>query len=259
MKIESYISRPGKDTNEDFLIMLPSCAGILDGSSGLGGLDFGAKDFVETFAEHFEKQINIGGTLVESVNHAIEIIKDKYALEKGKISPSASLLLVMETSNQLQILSIGDCYCQVFYNNGDYKLISRDEVAPFDQAVISRMLEIRKDTDQDLSTLLRTDEIQDFLISNRKKMNAPDGYRILAPNMEFVREEEVVILPKDNISNLVLFSDGFSLMFDEFKNRNWDLERVFDLLRSTEHSDETLNKYPRLKISDDASAIVLSI
>lgn len=259
MHIDSYVSHPGKEVNEDLLIMSPKCSGILDGSSGLGGMEFGAKAFIEYFSEQLISGIDSGKRFVEAVNQAIEIVKERYSTIEGVIPPSASLMLAYETDTEIQVLSIGDCYCYIFFQNGESELLYRDEVAPFDQSVIDRMIEIRKDTDQNIGDLIKTEEIQTFLINNRKKLNSPEGYRILAPNMDFVREEEVISWPKSDISKLVMFSDGFSLIKEKFMSLNLNLDSLYQELREMENSDPDLNSFPRLKISDDASALIISI
>lgn len=259
MHIDSYVSHPGKEVNEDLLIMSPKCSGILDGSSGLGGMEFGAKAFIEYFSEQLISGIDSGKGLVEAVNQAIEKIKERYSTIDGVIPPSASLMIAYETDTDIQVLSIGDCYCYLFFKNGEYELLYKDEVAPYDQSVIDRMIEIRKDTDQNIGDLINTEEIQAFLIRNRKKLNSPEGYRILAPNMDFVSEKEVISWPKSDISRLVMFSDGFSLIKEEFVSMNLDLDSLYQELREKENSDHDLNSFPRLKISDDASALIISI
>ena len=65
-----------------------------------------------------------------------------------------------------------------------------NEVAPFDNAVIDRLIELHSKTGRDICDLLKTHEIQQMLLSNRMKMNTDKGYRILAPNMSKIKKKK---------------------------------------------------------------------
>ena len=90
-------------------------------------------------------------------------------------------------------------------------------------------------------------------------MNHPDGYRIISLNMKPVEKQDIVSVKKDNVDEIILYSDGFNLMEKEIISGKLDFSVMYQMLRAKENEDSRLNTYPRFKKSDDASIISLRI
>ena len=258
MRVIDSLSYPGKTINEDCLIITDKCIAVLDGSSGLGGSDFGAEQFVTEFRSRFIECIEDGMSLTDSVNSVISNIKQRMFIDPSAIPPSASGLFVYEDDDSVDILNIGDCTGYLYTNSGIIRVFS-DEVSRFDQQVINSMLFEREKTGKNIIDIVAQDNIQQMLMDNRRRMNAPDGYRILSVNMSPVSDSDIVSYDKSTIDEIVLFSDGFMAKEEELKSQNRDLEALYKSLRTREREDPFFNKHPRFKMSDDASAIVIKI
>ena len=89
-------------------------------------------------------------------------------------------------------------------------------------------------------------------------MNTEDGYKVLSFNTLPVSDSELHTFNKNDTNCIVIYSDGFDLLEDEIINGNDDFSSLYDKLRRIENEDCKLNKYPRFKISDDASIMKIT-
>ena len=106
------------------------------------------------------------------------------------------------------------------------------------------------------------------LKEKRLLKNTPNGYYVLDIDKEAIRHAKYICVPKNSIDMIILLSDGFSSYYEclklednyqtfFLKNYDTDADTLYKQLRRREKEDIYLNKYPRYKISDDASIIKL--
>jgi hypothetical protein len=98
-----------------------------------------------------------------------------------------------------------------------------------------------------------------MLLSHRKKMNAEGGYEILSFNMRKLDSADIKTFKKEDIDRIIFYSDGFDMFREDLAASDVDLSALYEKLRREENEDFLLNKNPRFKVSDDASAIVFEI
>lgn len=124
------------------------------------------------------------------------------------------------------------------------------------------------------ATLLRERGVTDFkdllrsfqpkLLATRGMRNQPGGYGILECNRACCDMAEHFDMGSP--SQILLCTDGFYRIVDHYHmytarsllDRCWDisgLPQVLEELRATEHNDEDCRRFPRLKVSDDATAV----
>ena len=261
-RIIDELSRAGNIRNEDFYAYSHNAVLLLDGSSGLTGTAPDACRFVKEYAELFMKNIAETANLCETINSSIRELETRYKSEGvcvgGGLLPSAALLAMYLREGKLQVITVGDCTALIKSRKGITSLY-RDEVEKFDSAVKNEAVRIREQTGEDICDIMRKPHIREMLYSNRLKMNAPDGYEILAFNMRERNAADVMEFDVSDICEIVIFSDGFEAKYSELHNNTPSLAELYMELREEEQSDSRLNLNPRFKISDDATALVIKI
>ena len=188
--------------------------------------------------------------------------------------PSAAMALVRQRRGKLDILAVGDC--TVLIRRGEaVQRFGTDETDAGDQwlqdVIRARRSEAAQDrravpADEMTSEPLRALLMED-LRKARRLMNQPGGYGVLSitmPPSEFVTDLSIEIGAGDAV---LLASDGFMRLADVFARyrtrelfaaaETRGLASLIDELREIEAGDAACLAYPRAKMSDDATAILL--
>lgn len=176
--------------------------------------------------------------------------------------PSASAVVVRSIASALEYVSVGDCTL-IVDDGGRRTQIGVDEENAGDRWVVDALKASAQDkpmTRADLWPQLR---------AQRARMNTPEGYGVFSittPPRTMIRHGTV---PLTTGSRILLASDGLMRLVDVF--RRYDAARLFDAawasglsplfaeLRAAEHADADCTRYPRAKISDDTSAVLLRV
>lgn len=264
IRVIDEISLPGGLKNEDFFQYNEDTVVFLDGSSGLSADAPDSAWFVQRFTHIFLEFMSETDDLCGSVNRAIEALYQEFLQtypehEDNTVFPSASVVIAHVADSKLQLLNIGDCTTLLFGRQGVTEIYDT-QVDRFDDMVIAEMVRLHQQTGEDIAEVVKSKPIQDLLLTNRRKMNAPDGYEILSFNMKPRMIVDVLTFDLAEIQRVVMFTDGFKSMEKELLDSDCPkLEVLYETLRAEEKADASLNKRPRFKIGDDASAIVFEI
>ena len=257
------LSLAGGSENIDYIRATERCVLLLDGSTPLIKSNYATSRFTELFAKCFFELFEAGESATDAINGAIANVYEdfKTCVENNDVGyfPSATLVLAYMENGKLCIINIGDSTALVVMKNGKVVRISSDDVPRFDNSVIDRMKQIRSHTGMDMSDIIVLPEIREMLVKNRGFMNKPDGYRIVAFEMESVGEKDIIRFDASKVERIILHSDGFDDLGDELLSPDANLEQIYANLRKMENDDYLMNKYPRLKVSDDASAVIFTI
>lgn len=107
------------------------------------------------------------------------------------------------------------------------------------------------------------------LRAQRLRRNLPDGYGVLAAEQSCVAMVHVDRRPARDVRRVLLASDGYYRLVDHYGARN-DAELVRETdrqgadallkqLRAIEAADSLGTAYPRLKMRDDATALLIGV
>lgn len=105
------------------------------------------------------------------------------------------------------------------------------------------------------------------LQKKRDFMNIPGGYGVLTLDGAGIDYAVQGSIPISTPISILLCTDGFSPIFDLYKictiddilYGNISLQESIKLLRETEKKDPECLKYPRYKMSDDATAVLIKV
>ena len=103
----------------------------------------------------------------------------------------------------------------------------------------------------------RLPEVREMLLRHRRMMNRPGGYWIAGFAPEAARHGTHRVYRREELSRVVLFSDGFSGQREALLGAEEPcLQELYRQLRQRGAADSRCNRYPRLKPGDDVSGIV---
>ena len=257
------ISLPGSENNDDRLLVSDNYLVLLDGATSLVPSDNDAAWFTDTFMSQFEEQIRETQDLPSAINASIADVKKIFvssSKNRGALYyPSAAGILMFLHDDMLQFVSIGDCTAVIKFNDGKEIRIHKDDVDTMDNRVLEAIRTLSDVKRLTRNEVLHTIEIRNMLVHNRKMMNKKAGYRILSVNMKPISKEDVDYFAPNDISSILLFSDGFDICEDELRREDPDFQRAGLILRQRESKDTDLSMYPRFKMHDDATAVLCTV
>lgn len=270
MKVVTLTQQGGIKKNEDSVLVSDRVYGVFDGATSFvsmpaeseytGGFlasSIAAQTFGEGFASLRDGAIEANNRIWDAMMQAGVDTTDKLALW------STAACVVKLNDKTFEWVQIGDSIPVIIYQDGSHKLL----VEGYDH------------DERDLSEWKRRVELgeeqvfesmkEDFFYDTRRGMNEPDGYGILNGEEAF---EEYLLEGEEslqNVAHLILLSDGMFFP-KEHPSASDDIERIvntylkygvegwLNAVRVEEQADPACQKFPRLKMSDDASVIAIS-
>ncbi len=277
MNIIKYekISLPGKQINEDSAAITSTGAWVLDGATGLGDNRIheksDAKWFVDQWNDYLLKHINnMEYSLKEIVKAGIiEIKHHYYQYVKEKIEPidlPSSGIALIRWRDKIEYFLLGDCSLLIKKEEEPIKKYKDHKLEVLDNQVISAIRALIRN--KNLSLLEAREQVKDMLIKNRLLKNTSNGYWILGFDQKAVDYAITGQIIHENMEVLMM-TDGFSAIEDKYayikENQLFDdakekgLKYLYNLIREIENKDPDGIQYPRLKQSDDASAVYIQL
>lgn len=274
MQIYDAITDPGNEVNEDFIQYNNRYVLLMDGSTGLEnniipGYKSDAVWFVNRAAEYidyFEKKYVDFTDIIQNVISALNQEYNSFNFRCSRVQmPSASLVMIRENKNSLEILNLGDCTTLVEMNDGTVEVIHDSRVTDLDGKVMEKMKKISLEKH---ITIAQTKEyVMNDLIQNRSKKNREDGYQVLGFDWIAERDLEIYSYDKNTVKEIFSFSDGAAEHYETLKLSDsvydfhdkmvsTDLRSILKEIRQRQETDLSCSLYPRLKVKDDVSMIV---
>lgn len=261
MEVNS-ISKGYREYNEDMVIVIKDhFFVVVDAATGIGepinqpsdGV-FLAKELKKEILDLYHSGRLTPKNFVKQMNMISKRIYSRYVkghkdLERYQF-PYASICLAYIDVCDVHIFSIGDSKAFLLFKDGKARFISDQSFPLLDKKLFEEFGSLEKAIPE--------------LRKARASFNK-GGHRCVyslykKPNLKFKHE----VYDIRNINELYLCSDGYYLAFDTFKfyksrrelfSSKHDLQDVYKKIESAVASDPKRIKYPRLKVTDDISAI----
>lgn len=271
-------TEPGFDArvNEDVATVVDGAAWVIDGATSLGdrtvtGRTTDGEWLSDRFDSLLRERVHDDATLTDIVRRCTEAVREEFAGHVGggeipeESKPSGAIALARWDGETVSYLVLGDCSVVLAGPEGTEAVLGEGP-REYDEQVVERMATLIRDQGYDYEEAWEA--VQPDLRSNRRMKNQPDGYWTLGFDPASV---DHAVTGRHRLAATtagLLFTDGFEHLattYDVFAD--WDtlasyvcrngLERAFTVLRAVERSDPECERYPRLKPSDDASAVAL--
>ena len=282
----SAATEPGSKINEDAYGLWPArdaaCAAwVLDGVTGINdrALLPGPSDaawFVAQVQEALPALLTKGPSmpiadLVAALAADLERRQSASWVDArgadGRETPAASFALIRLLGDEIEIARLGDCLVLLESTDGTVGILEHPVLEQIEAETRRAILELRAAGVTDPQAILK--QMMPQLRAQRRRRNREDGYGVLAGEQSCVSMIHADQLPARPLRRVLLASDGYYRLVDHYHTRN-DAELVRDTerngadallkqLRAIEAGDPSGAAYPRLKIRDDATALLLGI
>ncbi len=267
--------------NEDSFGYDTHCAWVLDGSTGLNGKRLVAAEggsdaqwYSSAFSEFLKNNLpQSEETLPALFSRGVKTVWAAFEEKAGgsvcrEDVPCTVGTAVRIKDGFLEYICIGDCSLLVRYQDGTVEEFLDNTICGFDKNSINMAVEISKKEGIPVSQC--RPRILPELRRVRMTMNTPEGYISLADNPHTVLKAISGKIPLSQIKDVCMVSDGFSEYYnmlhladslEAFMDaaKNTPHQELFDTLLSAQRADEALEKYPRFKLSDDATILYFSL
>lgn len=264
----------GSPYNED--IAGSGAAGIwlLDGATGLAPSRFDnssdAQWLVRAFSDYFGQA---DGDTEHLLRGAIAAVRADYEAfgplpEQLYAMPSTGMALVRDWGDEIEIASLADVKAYVGFRDGTHKVIGGGQLEALDAALAEELARVQaahgpldlKDARAHVEPLIRT---------NREHMNRPDGYWVLSLDPVCLTGLEVTRFAKRDVAYILLATDGFYDLWERYEPKSYERvigalatgkgEALMTRLRAIERHDEWGEQFPRVKLHDDASWVLIEV
>jgi len=263
--------------NEDSFGYGKDCAWVLDGSTGLNGKRLVAEEkgsdaqwYSNAFSQFLRE--NLPGSerpLQEIFSKGVSAVWAEF-LEKagGRVkredTPCIVGTAVRIKNGFLEYITVGDCCLLVRFKDGNVTELLDDTICALDQNTLRLGLEIAAKEGIPLSQCRPL--ILPELRRVRMLMNTPEGYISLADDPASVLKAKTGKIPLDQVRDICMVSDGFAEYYGMFRLAEnlqsfMELaeakapEELFAELLTAQKADASYEKYPRFKLSDDATIL----
>jgi len=279
MKIDS-ITNTYKTHNEDIYGITDHCFWILDGALPLSHANYTDEisdvvwmvkwwhNYLSQNIEQLDKSIV---TILEEgmANLNVEFAPYADINQLSKLDrASATIAIVRINGEMLETYVLGDSEIVIQTKEGHIQTIIDETIQDLDDEVIN-MIFNNQERLQTITFNGYTDEELKVLKNNRMKMNSKDGYYILEHDLEAIKHGIYKSYRLSEVLDILLMSDGFSAIYNKYKqltieelidaSKNEGLEEVLLKIRKLEDNDPDFMKYRRLRLHDDATAILISV
>ncbi|CAN7762342.1 PP2C family serine/threonine-protein phosphatase [Paenibacillus sp. LjRoot153] len=282
MKIQTISTQGNGMWNEDSLIVNDTIQlyGVIDGATSLEpyrGLDgetggYLAAQLIAKTIMNMSKD-NVGQkltlpTMLLQANYQLrnEMLKAGVDVNRKEQLWSACALLVRINDTYVEFAHAGDCMLIAMYEDGTIRLVTRDQLEVVDRPTRQLWAE------GVASGLTSRDKLWQLVKPQihvgRALMNTLNGYSVLNGEPELADHMEYGRISRAQLKSLFLFSDGLidpqrehsleqELKQIVFRVKSMGLENYIQWLIQVEESDPSCLKFPRVKKSDDKTAIYL--
>jgi len=262
--------------NEDSYGFAADCAWVLDGSTGLNGKRLvagpdgsDAQWYSHAFSRFLKE--NLPGSeepLPALFSRGVKTVWAEFCrLAGGEVAredvPCTVGCAVRIRDGYLEYITVGDCCLLVRYKDGRVEEFLDETLCGFDQNTLRLGVEISQKEGIPLSQCRQ--KLLPELRRVRMTMNTPEGYISLADDERSVLEAKCGRIPVIQIRDICMVSDGFSEFYGMFALATLEDfmelaatrsgEALFNQLLSAQKADSAYTKYPRFKLSDDATIL----
>ncbi|MFI3046481.1 hypothetical protein ALP72_02718 [Pseudomonas coronafaciens pv. coronafaciens] len=274
------ISQTSLSINEDICGYNSHAVWILDGATSISGRrtlinnkqESDASWFVGRFSHDFAKL----DTYSDLVTQIKSITQDINAQSSGvwgdwgqQDIPSASFSAAIYDDRNVVLSNLGDCRVLYQLDDGSIQHFGHSNVDALDRDLLEQYKSLAKESPRANHKVI-WQQLVDQIRANRLLMNRPDGYWILGPDGSGVDHLQQIRLSYQNQAKILLSTDGLYRLVDtygqmtdqQFFTRAFEangLNQLLTQLREIEKNDPEALDYPRVKLQDDASAVLLHI
>ncbi|OMF21763.1 hypothetical protein BK133_27740 [Paenibacillus sp. FSL H8-0548] len=177
---------------------------------------------------------------------------------------STGIAVIRINEQRIDYAQAGDCMILGVYESDEVRVLTRDQVDHLDQQTRRRWQEAV--SEGSTTKEQRMSKEAPYILGNKALMNTTGGYGILNGQPELVHFLEYGSISRNRLTGLILLTDGMFPLSEKYDShvdytalareiQTKGLERYSKELLTLEKSDADCMLYPRIKTSDDKTAI----
>ncbi|MRG85480.1 protein phosphatase 2C domain-containing protein [Salinibacillus xinjiangensis] len=276
----SYVTNQGDGAvNEDIGHVLYNYAWVIDGATPLHhkqvfSKDSDAKWLSEALHDALIMTIlslkpnDSTYSLKEILHRAIKVVQQKEEVHPSNRSlpayqqPSCVIAMVRKQDDKMDYLMLGDCSL-VYTDEEEVHVKTDDRIEPLARKTIKvfRQTQSMNAPDEEKQARLKKQ-----LVANKSYMNQPNGYWVVTIDGKGIDASITGQIQSHSMKSVLLCSDGFSRIVDLFNHLSWSsilnghvtIQQAVNDIRALELQDKHKTQYPRIKQSDDATAVYIN-
>ncbi|WP_456277530.1 hypothetical protein [Bacillus sp. AK128] len=257
---------------------------VIDGATGLGGVS--GKVASQTIKEEISKG---SSSLLSSVLEGNQLLGEKIvslngqsmeSIPKYERSSCGLAAIKINEHNQMEYVHAGDCMLFIQFDDDSIRTLTFDHISRLDKIAINELTRLwseKKDDNpnkwsaskiKDTFTKMKS-EILPTLQENRNKLNEENGYSIIDGSNQVRNFIEFGTVRLHHVKKLLLLSDGLQLIKNSASTQDeWlqtatfafehGLKALEKRITEMEQEDPACFTYPRLKVADDKTGILLT-
>jgi hypothetical protein len=268
-------SDAGSTYNDDCWGSVPTAVWILDGATGLSkerlfpAAPSDAQWFVSAVDSELQRS-DWSEATVPLLQSVMEGVRRRFHLEAvGRIEdvslwPFASFALIRVCEGRVELVNLGDC--RILWRPPDgraVKSFGSSRVTELDASVVREMERLQREGYTGHESVRKA--VLPMIEANRKLKNTP-GYWILDITGEGIVNVQTTFVEAADIETILLCSDGYYRLVDTYHKRtdqsllsdsvNIGVAAMLREIREIERGDAHCLEFPRIKPSDDATAVL---
>jgi hypothetical protein len=274
MQISGF-TKAGSNCNEDVYEITSNYGFVLDGATGLLKTNITTENseaqwFVKEWKRYLNQHItSYDRDLKDILKQGVKEVSKKYMSFTNATQqniPSCSAAIYRIFNNVFEYFVLGDSSLIITKNDNSLIQLQAKQITKFDEENINIMKNIAQE--KGINIIDARQLMNNHLMKVRLTKNTEQGYWVLSDSVEAIDKGIHGTVNVNEIKKLVALSDGFSQIYDtldiytieEFIEQvsTDNVQKFYNILRSTQEKDKYWNKYPRFKLSDDATIIVMA-
>jgi len=256
--------------NEDWVGASPNAVVVLDGVTAPRVAARGCHHPVAWFTRQLggrllmllDDEVDMPDALAAAIDQVVGLHRNSCNLASPGVPAAAVAMVRKRDDDTLDYLVLADTVI-VLDTGMDMRVVSDSRV---EQAAPEALAATKK---QAIGTPEHQDAVARMSVEQLKKRNVPGGYWVAAAEREAAFNAFVGEVPADQVRRLALFTDGASRAVDTFGEMDWAAcldylqehgpRSLIRLVRRIEGTDPAGARWPRFKVSDDATVAVVEV
>jgi hypothetical protein len=280
MQVLDAHTEPSGAINEDAFGHAEGAAWVLDGTTGVGERPLlpGRSDprwLVDRVCEALPTALAGGASTAEALRRVIRSTSARFAAEAivpeapPSERPSACLAMLRLLGGEVELSNLGDCILLQRDRGAAVRTFGSSGIAPLDEALNEAIRELQQREAISHSVIWERLVVPLVRRNRAAAMNRPGGYWVLALDEAVADHLQSARVPAVTGERFLVASDGFYRLVDLYGR--YTKETLFEAalargiaplvaeVRALDHGDPEGRAYPRAKIADDATAVLVEI
>lgn len=256
--------------NEDWVAASPNAVIVLDGVTAPRVATRGCHHPVAWFTQQLGgrllmllgEDLDMPDALASAIDQVVELHRDSCDLASPGVPAAAVAMIRKRGSGVLDYLVLADTVI-LLDTETEMRVVSDARV---EQAAPEALAATRK---QAIGTPEHQAAVARMSVEQLKKRNVPGGYWVAAAERQAAYNAFVGEVPADQVCRVAIFTDGASRAVDTFGEMDWAAcldylqehgpRGLIRHVRRIEETDPAGAKWPRFKVSDDATVAVVEM